>query len=71
MEMLLGAVVGVVLFLGGFYVGHKTATPPKVYAPNDDLTVEPSDSRKDKAAKMEQQFKNLMSYTGRTQYDED
>lgn len=69
--MLIGALVGVILFLGGFFVGNKFAVPVRKYGPDDDLAVTPGDSKKEKEAKLEQQYQNLMSYDGRVKRGED
>ncbi|MGN0791331.1 MAG: hypothetical protein ACI4NL_00615 [Christensenellales bacterium] len=71
MEMAIGAVIGVILFFGGMLVGRHMARPAEKLKPDDDLSVMPYDSRREKAAKMNQQYFNLMNYTGRSQIDED
>lgn len=70
--MLIGAFTGVVLFLAGFFTGGKLALPQKKYEPGDDLAVTPYDSKKEREAKLEQQYQNLMTYDGRDKrYAED
>lgn len=69
--MLIGALTGVVLFLAGFYMGRMFSAPTK-YEPGDNLAVTPSDSKKEREAKLEQQYQNLMTYDGRDRrYAED
>lgn len=71
MEMAIGAVIGVILFFGGMMAGRRMARSAERLKPDDDLNVTPYDSRREKAAKMNQQYFNLMNYTGRSQIDED
>lgn len=71
MEMAIGAVVGVILFFLGMLAGRHMASSAENLKPDDDLNVMPYDSRREKAAKMNQQYFNLMNYTGRSQIDED
>ncbi len=69
MEYLIGAVMGAVLFFGGFMAARQL-TPRKKYEPDDDLQVQIDDNRRTKADKMNMQMYNMLNYTGRRQIDE-
>lgn len=69
MEYLIGAVIGAVLFFGGYLTACKLA-PRKKYEPDDDLQVQYDDTRRTRADKMNMQMYNMLNYTGRAQNDD-
>ncbi len=69
MEYLIGAVIGAVLFFGGYLTAYKLA-PRKKYEPDDDLQVQYDDTRRTRADKMNMQMYNMLNYTGRAQNDD-
>lgn len=69
MEYIIGAVIGVFLFIDGLYVGSRTTKKEKPAADND-LTVKYHDTERERAEKISKQLYNLMNYTGDPQ-DED
>lgn len=69
MEYLIGAVIGAVLFFGGYLTACKLA-PQKKYEPDDDLQVQYDDTRRTRADKMNMQMYNMLNYTGRAQNDD-
>lgn len=69
MEYLIGAVIGSILFFGGYLTTYKL-TPRKKYEPDDDLQVQYDDTRRTRADKMNMQMYNMLNYTGRAQNDD-
>ena len=69
MEYLIGAVIGAVIFFGGYLTAYKLA-PRKKYEPDVDLQVQYDDTRRTRADKMNMQMYNMLNYTGRAQNDD-
>ena len=69
MEYLIGAVIGAILFFGGYLTAYKLALRKKD-EPDDDLQVQYDDTRRTRADKMNMQMYNMLNYTGRAQNDD-
>ena len=69
MEYLIGAVIGAILFFGGYLTAYKLELRKK-YEPDDDLQVQYDDTRRTRADKMNMQMYNMLNYTGRAQNDD-
>lgn len=65
MEYILCAVAGAALMLGGFFIGVRVKT--QKIAPESDLKITDDDDKRRQRQKIDQQYENMMGYTGRRQ----